>query len=219
MLNFKKMSLAVVIVLNCFLVTPLYADSAGDDLTKLLLDIHTMQAGFSQVIQDKSAKSLQQSQGQMSLSRPGKFRWDIQKPVAQLIIANGTRLWIYDADLEQVTIRAFHRAAGQTPALLLSDRDLALSKDFTVQMLPNPSQIAGSQLFLLTAKNKDDPFEKIRLAFLNKQIHEMRLEDRLGHVTTITFHNVKTGVTLPDSLFTFKPTANIDVIDETKNRK
>jgi outer membrane lipoprotein carrier protein len=219
MLNFKKIPMLVLVIINCFLFTNVHADPASDNLTKLLLNIHTMQANFTQIIKDKSAKSLQQSQGQMSLSRPGKFRWDIQKPVSQLIIANGTRLWIYDADLEQVTIRAFHKAAGQTPALLLSDNNLTLSKDFNVHTVPNPSQIAGSQLFLLTPKDKDDPFETIRLAFLNKQIHEMRLEDRLGHVTTITFQNVKTDIPLADSLFIFKPTANIDVIDETKNKK
>jgi outer membrane lipoprotein carrier protein len=212
MLNFKKIALLIVIVINCFSFTSLHAENASDDLTKLLLDIHTMQAEFTQTVKDKSAKSLQQSQGKMSLSRPGKFRWEIQKPTSQLIIANGTRLWIYDADLEQVTIRAFHRAAGQTPALLLSDKSLTLSKDFIVKSVPNPSQIAGSQLFVLTAKS-------IRLAFLKKQIHEMRLEDRLGHVTTITFRDVKTGIALPDSLFTFKPSANVDVIDETQNKK
>ena len=216
MLSLRKISLLFIMI---FIFPSAYADPAGDSLTKLLLDMHTMQANFTQTVQDKSSKSLQQSQGKMSLSRPGKFRWETQKPVAQLIIANGTRLWIYDADLEQVTIRAFHKAAGQTPALLLSDRNLTLSKDFNVREEPNPSQIAGSLLFMLTPKDKEDPFASIRLAFLNKQIHEMRLQDRLGHVTTITFQNVKTDVALSDALFTFKPAANVDVIDETKNNR
>lgn len=213
MLNFKKFLLVVTSVI----FTHAYA-APSDDLTKLLLNIHTMQANFTQTVKDKSAKSLQQSQGNMSLERPGKFRWEIKKPMSQLIIANGSRLWIYDADLEQVTIRSFHKAAGQTPALLLSDKNLTLSKDFNVTIAANPSQIAGSKVFLLTPKDKEDPFETIRLAFLNNNIHEMRLEDRLGHVTTIDFSNVKTGASLPESLFTFKPAANIDVIDETKNK-
>ncbi len=213
MRNFKKILFIVV----CVMFTNAHA-TPSDDLTKLLLDVRTMQADFVQTIKDKSAKALQQSQGNMSLERPGKFRWEIKKPMSQLIIANGTRLWIYDVDLEQVTIRSFHKAAGQTPALLLSDKNLTLSKDFNVSLAANPSQIAGEKIFLLTPKDKEDPFETIRLTFLNKDIHEMRLADRLGHVTTITFLHVKTDPSLPNSLFVFKPTANIDVIDETKNK-
>ncbi len=71
----------------------------------------------------------------MALQRPGKFRWEVVKPNAQLIIANGSRLWIYDPDLEQVIIRAFKHATGQTPALLLSDDNATLSKDFNVQQV------------------------------------------------------------------------------------
>ena len=198
--------------------TATFAQDATDALTALLLNIKTMQADFTQTVTDKSkGKSLQHTQGQMALQRPGKFRWDVTKPIAQLIIANGQRLWIYDTDLEQVTIRSFEHAAGQTPAILLSASTLSLSKDFAVKTQPMLAQIAGQQIFLLTPKDKEDPFETIRLTFLNKQIHEMRLEDRLGHVTTIAFQNVKTGMPLAEKLFIFKPSANVDIIDETKN--
>jgi outer membrane lipoprotein carrier protein len=217
MVSFKKILCFVMLQLIC--ITAIAADASTEALTKLLLDIHTMQAHFTQSINDKSAKSLQQSEGKMSLSRPGKFRWETTSPSAQLIIANGSSLWIYDADLEQVTIRTVHKAAGQTPALLLSDKSLTLSRDFNVKTVPVTAQIAGMQVFLLTPKSKNDAFASIQITFLNHQIHEMRLSDRLGHITTITFHQVKTGLTLSDALFTFKPAANIDVIDETKNQR
>jgi outer membrane lipoprotein carrier protein len=199
-------------------LTTAYAQDASADLTALLLNIHTMQADFTQTITAKGkGKSLQQTQGHMAMERPGKFRWEVTQPIAQLIIANGARLWIYDTDLEQVTIRSFHNAAGQTPAILLSASTLTLSKDFQVKTQPTTMQIANAQTFLLTPKDKDDPFETIRLSFINKQIQEMRLEDRLGHVTTIAFQNVRVGMPLASGLFIFKPTAKIDVIDETKN--
>ncbi|MDR3492895.1 MAG: outer membrane lipoprotein chaperone LolA [Gammaproteobacteria bacterium] len=194
----------------------IYAESAADTLTTLLLNINTMQASFSQVVKDKSAKSLQQSQGTIALQRPGKFRWDVKKPNPQLIIANGARIWIYDPDLQQVTIRAFTKSTGQTPAFLLSDKNLTLSKDFVVELAKNPSQIANQQIYLLTPKEKDSMFALIKLTFLNKQIRQMQLEDHLGHVTTVAFNNIKTGVTIPESVFTFTPSPKDDVIDETK---
>jgi outer membrane lipoprotein carrier protein len=193
------------------------AQDASGELTNLLLNVKTMQADFTQTVKDKSVKAaLQQTHGHMSLERPGKFRWQIIKPIAQLIIANGTRLWIYDADLEQVTIRSFKHAAGQTPALLLSDSTLTLNKDFNVEKQADAG--ATTPRFVLTPKDKEDPFATITLSFLNKKIQEMQLEDRIGHVTTITFQNVQVGMPLASSLFNFKPAANIDVIDETKNQ-
>jgi outer membrane lipoprotein carrier protein len=194
-----------------------FADPAADTLTHLLLNINTMKADFTQSVQDKS-RMLQQTKGQMSLSRPGKFRWDTVQPNKQLIIANGSRLWIYDVDLEQVTIRTFHKAAGQTPALLLSDKSLTLSRDFNVKNVDSPSQIAGLQVFMLTPRNSEDSFAMIKLSFINKQIRQMQLEDKLGHVTTISFSHVVINTPLSDSLFTFKPGANVDVIDETKTK-
>jgi outer membrane lipoprotein carrier protein len=128
-------------------------------------------------------------------------------------------LWIYDPDLEQVTIRNFSKTAGQTPAFLLSDQNLMIGKDFNVEMVPAVSQVAGTQMFQLTPKDKDDSFEKITLTFVGKQIRQMQLEDRLGHLTTIGFQNVTMDIPLSDSLFRFTPPAKVDVIDETKNQK
>ncbi len=209
----------ILFILTLLFSTLSYAQSDSEQLTTLLLNIHTMQANFTQTIQDKHAKSLQQSKGRVALERPGKFRWEVKQPIAQLIIANGSRLWIYDPDLEQVIIRSFHKATSQTPALLLSDNNLTLGKDFTVKLAMNPSHIAGEQIFLLTPKNQDDMFAQIKLIFIAKKIHQMQLADKLGHQTTITFGNVETGQVLPASLFTFKPSPQIDIIDETKHAK
>jgi outer membrane lipoprotein carrier protein len=197
----------------------IYAATPSDELTSLLLGMKTMQANFQQTVEDKSAHPLQSAQGKVSLERPGKFRWEIVKPNEQITIVNGSKLWIYDKDLQQVTINTFNKAAKQTPALLLSDESLTLSKDFTVQVVPTTSMIAGAKTFLLTPLDKDNMFASIRLSFLSSHITQMQLRDKLGHITNISFSNVKTGMSLPASLFTFKPTGNIDVIDATKDRR
>lgn len=195
-----------------------YAASSSDTVTNLLMKMHTMQADFTQNISTQKERSGQATRGQMALQRPGKFRWDIKKPVAQLIIANGTRLWVYDKDLEQVTIRKFNSAEGQTPALLLSDKDLTLGKDYIVKDLNN-GNLAATQTFLLLPKNKDNSFESIRLDFMQQQIKQMELKDRLGHTTTIRFQNIKLNAPLAAALFTFNPPAHVDVIDETKRKR
>jgi outer membrane lipoprotein carrier protein len=198
------------------MVTTVYADSSVTDLSNTLNAIKTMRANFAQTIYDNRGKAIQHSYGRMALQRPGKFRWDVTKPIPQLIIANTERLWIYDPDLKQVTIRSLKGATGETPALLLSHVNASIEKDFSVQSLPNKK--AGLNWFSLKPKRSDDMFSYIEMGFLNKQIHEMRLKDNLGHTTDIQFKNIETNMSLSASLFTFKPSAKVDVIDETRKK-
>ncbi len=197
------------------MVTATYADPSID-LSNLLNSVHTVRANFTQTVYDNRGKVIQRAYGHMALQRPGKFRWDVTKPVPQLIIANATRLWIYDPDLEQVTIRSLSGAAGETPALLLSHVNTTLANDFLVQSLPTKS---GLNRFELKPKKSDNMFSSIEMGFKTNQLHEMRLQDNLGHTTVIQYENIQTNITLSASLFTFKPTAKIDVIDETRKKQ
>jgi outer membrane lipoprotein carrier protein len=207
MSNLKKIFILLSIFCFCSFAN---ADSAAV-LTQLLNNIRSMQADFTQTIVNKSGKAVQQSQGRMIMERPGKFRWEVKQPTAQLLIANGQRLWIYDPDLEQVTIRLLNKAAGEAPALLLSEANTALSKDFNVR-----TQSAGSlQWFLLIPKNRDSMLSQVMLGFSGNQIREMNLRDHLGHNTMIQFQRVVMNASVPDSVFHFTPPANVDVIDET----
>jgi outer membrane lipoprotein carrier protein len=216
MLNLKKILAFISLFFICMSA---HAQSASDDLTALLLNINTMQADFNQTItKQKNGQAVQQTSGHMAIERPGKFRWETKSPTKQLIIANGQRLWIYDPDLEQVTIQSFKAGAGKTPALLLSDKNLTLGKDYNVVEVPAPMAIAGYKIFQLTPKDSEDTLEKITLSFISKRISEMKLEDRLGNTTTIKFYGVNTDA-LPASLFTFNAPAHVDVIDETKDKK
>lgn len=176
-----------------------------------------MQADFTQNVNDNRGKVIQKSYGRMAMQRPGKFRWQVTKPIPQLIIANQSRLWIYDPDLEQVTIRSLTRVAGETPALLLSHVDGQLNNDFSIASAPNSS--AKMLWFTLTPKKSDSTFATVEMAFLNKQIQVMRLKDHLGHTTLIQFKNIKTNLNLSASLFTFKAPKNVDVIDETHQKE
>lgn len=206
----KRISLLSVLLLQ----TNVYAANATEDLNRLLASTLTMRADFIQTITDKTAKQLQEAVGTMALQRPGKFRWEVLRPTAQLVVANGQRLWIYDPDLEQVTIRLISKEMGETPALLLSNTEETLAKNFAVR--EGEDTTAGAQWFVLTPKNKNSMLATIKLGFVNDKLHTMFLEDHLGHTTVIEFTNVSVNTILASSLFKFKAPANVDVIDETQ---
>ena len=184
----------------------------ADDLSTQLNAIHTMRASFTQTIYDNKGRAGQQSRGKMSLERPGKFRWEVTTPIPQTIIANGAKLWVYDPDLEQVTIRSLKQSAGDTPALLLSNVDNALTRAYMIKPV---EQKADSRIYALTPKSADSVFATIKLIFVKNQIREMRLEDHLDHITSIKFQQIETNINLPASVFVFKRPAKVDVIDDT----
>lgn len=203
MINMLKKLLCLFWLVSCA-----YAEPASDSLNSLLQNMQSFSAHFLQIISDHG-KILQKSSGEMWLKRPGQFRWQVNTPIKQIIITSGKRLWIYDPDLDQVTIRSFTKTAGQTPAMLLSDPTLSLSKDFIVKS-------NSAESFILTPKNKNDMLTHLKLTFSNKIIHKMELEDHLGHTTVIQFNQTKINPSVSASLFNFVPPKGIDIIDETK---
>lgn len=175
-----------------------------------------MKANFTQTVYDNRGKATQISYGKMAMQRPGKFRWDVTKPIPQLIIANESKLWIYDPDLEQVTVRSLKKVAGESPALLLSHDNASLENTYIVK--PIQRNAPQWSWFSLTPKQADNMFVSIQLGFTNNQIQEMRLQDNLGHNTVIQFKDIQVNPSLSASLFTFKPSAKVDVIDETRKK-
>lgn len=213
----KRIRLLLVLIYLLALSPRVFADSAINALLPLLNQVNSMKADFTQTVYDNTGHSVTQSFGTLALSRPGKFRWDIKKPMPQLIIANQSRLWIYDPDLEQVTIRSFETASSDTPALLLSHPDEQLDRDYTVTNIQKKH--SNLQWFSLKPKNQDNLFADVQLGFDQGSIHEMRLVDHLGHTTQIEFTHIKTNMPLAASLFIFKsPGPQVDVIDETKRQ-
>ncbi len=200
------------VLIICFFTASAYAaDAPTTALLQLLNSIRTIQANFTQTILDERSKPLQQSSGRMALQRPGKFRWDVTRPNSQLIVTDGKKLWIYDPDLQQVTIRSLTKEVGEAPALLLSNPDASLAQKFHVQ---TANDNRGLQWFLLTPKNKNSMFAIIRLGFAKQQLQQMQLRDHLNHTTVIQFNRITQNVALSPALFTFKIPAQVDVINE-----
>lgn len=190
------------------------AETAAEKLNTLLSDVKSMRADFEQTVHDGDGRQVQVAKGSMALKRPGYFRWQTDKPIPQTIIANKNKLWVYDPDLEQVTIRQLKAAAGSTPALFLSHTTDDVTKNYKVASKKmNGGDI---QWFGLIPTSADNMFEEIDFGFKGKVLERMRLKDHLGHMTSISFKNISTNKSIPKGLFIFKPTNEVDVIDETK---
>lgn len=187
------------------------ASAAGTDALKAFLtQTQTVKARFAQMVLDKNGKQLQQAQGVMQFSRPGKFRWDYQKPYEQVIVGDGSKLWIYDKDLNQVTVRKLDRALGSSPAALLAGSN-DLERDYT---LSNLGMDKGLDWLEALPKNRDTVFERVRMGFGKSGLEAMELRDQFGQITVITFADIERNPRMAADVFRFTPPPGADVISE-----
>jgi outer membrane lipoprotein carrier protein len=185
-------------------------EAAVQRLTQLLNQAQTITARFSQLTLDGSGTQLQESAGQLSLKRPGLFRWHTDAPMEQLLVSNGEKVWLYDPDLEQVTIQALDQRLTHTPALLLSGDVSKISENFEISYKEGGSVVD----FILKPKSKDSLFDSLRLSFRSGMLNDMQLIDSIGQRTNILFLNVKMNESLDDGQFSFDIPEGADVIQE-----
>ena len=163
---------------------------------------------FSQVVVDRGGKVLREASGTFSLARPGKFRWSYVKPYAQLLVGDGQKVWIYDADLNQVTIRAMDQTLSATPAALLSGSQ-DFEKVFAVEDLP-----PDEGLTWLAAKPRaaDSGLESARIGFSKGNLRKLEFVDSFGQRTIITVSKFEKNPALGADNFKFTPPKGADVI-------
>lgn len=199
-----------LLLLSCAGLSATATASSLDALRSFLRDTHSARAQFSQMVVDKKMTSVQQASGTMEFSRPGRFRWVYQKPYEQLIVGDGKKLWMYDADLNQVTVRKLDQAIGASPAALLAGSN-EIEKNFDLKDLGR----RGSQDWLeATPKGKESSFESVRMGFSGDTLETMELRDHFGQTTVIRFSSVERNPKLSPNLFKFVPPKGADVIGE-----
>ena len=192
------------------LVHPVQSTPDSERLDKLLSGITTLESTFKQVLLDEFDKPIQESSGIFQLRRPGKFRWDYTKPYIQLIVADGQKLWVYDADLEQVTVKNQKTALGNTPALLLTGGS-PVEKDFSIESRGSQE---GVEWFELKPLDKESSFTKIAIGFRDNILHRMELTDSFGQTTRLMFDKIKINTTIPAKQFEFTPPKGVDVVKD-----
>ncbi|MEK7844211.1 MAG: outer membrane lipoprotein chaperone LolA [Pseudomonadota bacterium] len=185
--------------------------SAIDSLKAFIRETRTVRANFSQTLYDRNARTLQESNGTLQFERPEKFRWTYEKPYEQLIVGDGTQVWFYDHDLNQVTVRQFNIAIGSSPAALLAGSS-AIEDNFVLTELCLQNQIEWLEAI---PKSKESVFEFIQMGFSPEgTLKIMALRDNFGQTTLLTFSDLDKNPKLPADLFKFIPPENADVISD-----
>ena len=184
--------------------------SSVEELKRLLEQTTTARARFAQMVLDKNMKKLQQATGTMQFARPGKFRWEYDKPYEQVIVSDGARVWLYDKDLNQVTVRKYDRALGTSPAALLAGSN-EIEKNYRFSTVGSQD---GLEWLEAVPRTQDTAFERIRLGFGKAGLEAMELRDQFGQITMIKFSTIERNAKIPPEAFTFTPPKGADVISE-----
>ncbi len=176
-------------------------------LEKFLVNTHTLEANFQQTLRTHKGEILQQTEGKFYLDRPGKFRWNYQSPYEQIIVSDGERIWIYDVELQQVTVQKQTAGLPATPMALLEDSS-KLYQSFNVYPLDEQN---GVYRLKLQSKTKESDFAEIVIGLDVKGLRFMQLHDQFEQVTDIVFSEITANIKLPKEIFEFIPPEGVDV--------
>lgn len=198
-----------LILLACFFALGAEASSL-ERFQSFLRSTQSARADFEQKVYGRDGKLMQESKGSFVFLRPGRFRWTYAKPVDQVIVGDGERVWIYDRDLSQVTVRRLSKALGSTPAALLagaSDVEAAFE-------LRDAGQRDGLEWLEATPKEREAGFERVRMGFGSAGVEGMELVDNFGHTTVLRFQNLQRNPKIDAAEFRFEPPKGVDVLGE-----
>lgn len=170
----------------------------------------SMRAKFQQTVVDNLGRKVQEVTGSMQLQRPGKFRWDYDKPYVQLIVGDGKKVWLFDPDLNQVTVRPLDKVLGSSPAALLAgSKDI--DKTFELKSVGKQGELNWVEAI---PKEKESGFERVVLGFKGNMLQEMEMRDSFGQITVIEFSKQELNPKLDAKNFRFVPPEGADVLSE-----
>jgi outer membrane lipoprotein carrier protein len=186
------------------------APSGVESLRRFFADVNRYTARFDQVVVDETGETIQESKGRLWIERPDKFRWDYDTPYKQEIVSDGERLWVYDEDLKQVTVRPLEGGLLDTPAVILAGRG-RLEQQFTIKDDGVKDELAWVEL---SPKHKDSGFEKVRLGFEQGRLRRFELIDSLGQTTRYSLSDGLENKPISAERFSFTPPPGVDVVGE-----
>jgi outer membrane lipoprotein carrier protein len=205
----KRLTLAAVLLLLSF-VTQAATGPARARLDAFAQNLHSLTGRFSQSLIDINGQGSKTSAGTLALQSPRQFRWETLTPYKQTIVADGSRVWMYDPELDQVTVRIQSAEEAHSPLTVLTD----------VSQLDNNFKVAergerdGLQWLRLTSTARDPQFDYADLGFDAHGLARMTFRDQLGSTTDIRFSDWQRNVAIPPSTFNFVPPPGADVIGD-----
>jgi outer membrane lipoprotein carrier protein len=201
----KKLLLSLTLVLAA---AAAHADGV-DALREFGRDVKSGKANFTQTVTSPDGKRKKVSSGSFEFQRPNQFRFAYAKPFEQVIVADGQKVWIYDADLNQASSRKLTDALGATPASLLAGTNL--ERDFTLKALPAE---AGLDWVQATPKQAESTIQSLKLGFKGKELAAMEIVDGFGQRSRLDFSAVQANVPVAAERFQFKLPAGADLIEQ-----
>jgi outer membrane lipoprotein carrier protein len=183
-----------------------------EDFARYTQGLKGLDGKFEQKVFEASGRMKEDSTGTVALSAPRLFRWEYLKPNPQLIVADGDRVWVYDPDLEQVSVKSQGSQEQQSPLYVLID-PTELDRRYVVA---DAGSHDGLKWISLAPKKADDEdgFKVALLGFDGNDLRDMQLSDNLGQRTEITFSDWHRNPTFAKGLFTFTPPKGVDVVGE-----
>ncbi|HRK09548.1 outer membrane lipoprotein chaperone LolA [Thauera sp. WB-2] len=195
------------------LLTTAALAQAADGVAQLrsfVAEVRSAEGEFEQVVSARSGRRPQQAAGSFAYARPGKFHWEYVQPYRQVLVGDGSALWTWDPDLNQVTVRAIGDALGATPAAILFGSG-ELDDSFE---LGDGGVHDGVAWVDARPLRSDSGFEALRIGMADGQLREMEMRDNFGQTTSIRFTRLRTNPVLADDRFRFSVPAGADLIGE-----
>lgn len=205
---------ALFLAVVCGLWTVDSSATAGEatPLDRFLRDLKTLRVGFIQTVVDGRGRKVDEAQGTLVVSRPGKFRWEIAPrntpQGGQLLVADGRNLWFFDRDLEQVTVRPMDDALTATPAMLISGT-ASVREAFTIE---SAGKRQGLDWVRVVPRRADADFREAEIGFARGEMRRMVLRDKLGQTATIRFEEARRNAPVSPAEVSFTPPRTADVI-------
>lgn len=183
------------------------AASAGglEDLERYYREVQTLEGSFEQFTVDEDGRVVDQSSGEFVIRRPDRFHWSYAAPFSQEIVADGERLWVYEVDLDQVTVRPQQPALGSAPAQLLAGEYEDLERAFEIEPMFG--------FLRLVPRDRDQAFEEARLGLEDGTPTAVEVDDALGQTTRVEFSNLRINESVDEERFRFEPPDGVDVYE------
>lgn len=200
----------VIVFITLFVTTSAMAQSARNMLESFLQNTSTMESSFEQRLFNQRNILLQESSGTFILKRPGRFFWDYKKPYPQQIVSNAKKIWLFDSELEQVSVKSYNQLLAGAPVILL-DQKKNLDVDFIVEDQGMKNKLLWVKLI---PRNKDGDYSSIEVALAEGRLVRMVFVDSFEQTTIISFSNIRTNMAVDNNLFEFKPPEGADVVGD-----
>lgn len=212
--NIMSMFKIFIAALSLMLVGSIcHAGQGEEQLRAFINDLQSLQTEFTQDLYDEAGTKIDSASGMLYLQRPGKFHWQYQQPYEQQILTNGETLWIYDSDLEQVTVRDVASNLQSTPAAILG----GTANIDELYEITDMGELEGAHWVRLSSLDDESQYSDVRLGFEANELGMMIMSDNLGQTTRIDFSNTQRNVELDENLFDFDAPENVDVLDDRQS--